>query len=91
MARSNLARAIAPLPDPPRVKSGGIELEELCKELERNRAAVTRANQDMRATKARIKDVLTRRARPGHRYPDARGIWREVVREERLVVRKVRR
>lgn len=88
MARSNLARAIAPVPDPPRPC---IELEELCKELERNRAAVTRANQDMRDTKARIKDVLTRRARPGHRYADARGIWREVVREERLVVRKVRR
>lgn len=88
MARSNLARAFAPLPDPPRPC---IELEELCKELERNRAAVARANQDLRDTKARIKDVLTRRDRAGHRYPDARGIWREVVREERVVTRKVRR
>lgn len=86
MARSNAARAVAP--EPTRLP---IELEELCKEAERNLRDIARGRQDLRDTKARIQAVLWRRGMPGCQYTDARGRRREIVREERIVLRKVRR
>lgn len=87
MARSNAARAPAP-PEPARIP---IELEQLCRRLENDSAAIARARQGKRDTLSKIQAVLRRRDLPGVEYPDARGIKREVVREERLVVRKVSR
>lgn len=88
MTRSNAARAAVYSTEPTRLP---IEIEQLCRRLENDNAAIARARQGKRDTLAKIAAVLARRSMPGVEYQDARGIKREVVREERLVVRKVRR
>lgn len=88
MPRSNAARAAVYPTEPARIP---IELEQLCRRLENDNAAIARSRQGKRETLAKIRAVLARRDMPGVEYLDARGIKREVVREERLVVRKVRR
>lgn len=88
MARSSTARRLeSPIGEADRTC---LELDILCAQLDIDQSGVVVAVQKRNGTRAQLQAVLVRRGRPGHRYTDARGIRREIVREETVRSRRVR-
>lgn len=65
-------------------------LDSACGELDKRKGKAIKAGQDVAETRQQIQDLLHKHEIASYRYEDAKGIEREVFREEVVRTRKVK-
>lgn len=76
--------------DEPAPQKSIAALDSACGELDKRKGKAIKAGQDVVEARQQIQDLLRKHELPSYRYEDAKGVEREVFREEVVRTRKVK-